>query len=136
MEVFFMAIHGHGAGALKLIRGLFERAVALAYIVKHPEKAEKFRKYAAIQEYKSLNVALKVVTETEFNEAIKGSGSADEIRKWYDKVKPEFQVTRCHKCGDKGTVFSWHIDVASMVRNVARPSPARHAEADDHRSSR
>src|SRR3984957_7880829 len=105
LEVFFMAIHGHGSAALKLLRGLYERAVTLAYIAKYPDKAEKFRNYAAIQEHKVLNTALQVVTEDQFNEAIKGSGSAHEIRQWYDQVKPEFQVSRC-KCGEKGTAFS------------------------------
>jgi hypothetical protein len=121
LEVFFMAIHGHGSAALKLLRGLYERAVTLAYIAKYPDKAEKFRNYSAVQENKALNAALRLVTEEQFNEANKGSGSADEIRRWYNQVKPEFEVTRCRKCGDRGIAFSWDVDLASMVQNVGNP---------------
>lgn len=88
--------------------------------MKHPEKAERFVRYAAIQEYKALNAALKVVTEEQFDEAIQRT-SAAQIRELRDQVKPEFQVTICNKCGYKGTAFSWDIDVASMVHDVGDP---------------
>jgi len=52
LEILFLAAHGWGVGATKLLRGFYERAVALAYMIKHPEKAERFFRYAAIQEYK------------------------------------------------------------------------------------
>ena len=50
LEILFLAVHGWGVGASKLLRGLYERAVALAYMLKHPEKADRFFRYAAIQE--------------------------------------------------------------------------------------
>lgn len=120
MEILFLAVNGFGTAASKLLRGLYERAVALAYIVKHPEKAERFVRYAAIQEYKALNAALKVVTEEQFDDAIRLT-SAAQIRELRDQVKPEFQVTLCNKCGHKGTAFSWDVDVASMVNDVGNP---------------
>src|SRR4051794_13572749 len=52
LEIVFLAGHGWGIAAMKLLRGLYERAVALGYMIKHPEKAERFFRYAAIQEYK------------------------------------------------------------------------------------
>ncbi len=120
MEILFLAVNAFGTAAYKLLRGLYERAVALAYIVKHPEKAERFVRYAAIQEYKALNAALKVVTEEQFDEAINQTTAA-QIRELREKVKPEFQVTLCNNCGRRGTAFSWDIDVASMVHDVGDP---------------
>ena len=35
LEILFLAVNGFGIAASKLLRGLYERAVALAYIVKH-----------------------------------------------------------------------------------------------------
>jgi len=120
MEILFLAVNGLGTAASKLLRGLYERAVTLAYIVKHPGKAERFVRYAAIQEFKALNAALNVVTEEEFDKAIRRTNAA-QIRKLRDQVKPEFEVTLCHECGHKGTAFSWDIDLAAMVHDVGYP---------------
>src|SRR4051794_1197276 len=54
LEILFLSVNGYGTAASKLVRGLYERAVALAYIVKYPEKAERFVRYAAIQEKKAM----------------------------------------------------------------------------------
>jgi hypothetical protein len=120
LEILFLAANGYGTAASKLLRGLYERAVTVAYISKHPEKAERFVRFAAIQEYKAMNAALLVSSEEDFNTAMKPQ-TADSIRNNYETVKPEFQVTRCKQCGNKGTAFSWDIDMASMVREVGEP---------------
>lgn len=122
LEVLFMGANGYNNGAMKLIRGLFERTVALAYIVKRPEKAERLVRFAAIQEYKGMNEALKLVSEEELDKIGTGVATVAEIRAMYEEVKPEFQVTRCDKCKKKGTAFSWdERDVASMVADVNEP---------------
>jgi hypothetical protein len=119
IEVLFLAVNGYATGAQKLVRGLYERAVVLAYIIKHPEKAERFLRFAAIQEYKLLNAALQVTTEEEFDRVATPLNSAAQIREMYEKVKPEFQVTQCSRCKATGTAFSWDTrDVPSMVHDV------------------
>ena len=37
-EILFLAVHGFGSGADKLVRGLYERAVAMAYIANTPTR--------------------------------------------------------------------------------------------------
>ncbi len=59
MEILFLAAHGYGTGASKLLRGFYERAVALAYILKNRDKVERFSNFAAVQEYKAMKDALK-----------------------------------------------------------------------------
>ena len=88
MEVLFLALNGYATGAQKLVRGLYERAVVLAYIIKRPEKAERFLRFAAIQEFKLLNAALQVRTEEEFDQVMKPKSSAAEIRTSYEEVRP------------------------------------------------
>ena len=41
-EVTLLCGNGCGIGALKILRGLYERAVSLGYIAKNPNKAEDF----------------------------------------------------------------------------------------------
>jgi hypothetical protein len=120
VEIVFLAVNGYGVGAAKLLRGLYERAVALGYIVKHPEKAEKFVRFAAIQDYKGINAAREIASPQDFDKAIPPA-RVEEVRKLYEEIKPEFEVTRCRQCGQKGTAISWDMDVASMAREAGEP---------------
>lgn len=122
LEIVFLAAHGFGIGASKLLRGLYERAVALAYMIKHPEKAERFVRYGAIQEYKTMVAALELVSEKEFDEAMAPKTTATEIRKYREMVKPEFQVELCKECHHTGTAFSWdEKGVLAQVQDVGDP---------------
>jgi hypothetical protein len=57
IEILFLAVHGYGTGASKLLRGLYERAVALAYMLQNRDKVERFCNFAAVQEYKAMKDA-------------------------------------------------------------------------------
>jgi len=113
LEILFLAVHGWGIGATKLLRGLYERAVTLAYMIKHPEKAERFVWYAAIQEYKVMLAAVELVGEKAFDEGLAGNTTVAQITASRDEFKGEFQVPVCKKCHGKGTcshmttAFSW-----------------------------
>jgi hypothetical protein len=119
LEVAFLAVNGHGIGAQKLLRGLYERAVTLEYIRRSPEKAERFVRYAGIQEHKASKVAVDLVGRDAFD-ATMGQPFAD-IEEMYLKVKPEFEVTDCKKCQTKRTAISWDLDFTSMVKKLGEP---------------
>jgi len=122
LEIVFLAVNGYGAASQKLLRGLFERAVAIEYIRINQEKAERFVRYAAIQEFKAAKKALDVVTQEEFDRVVAAKGTSfSRMKQLHDEVKPEFQITACDKCGTKTTAFSWDIDVASMVNKIGEP---------------
>src|ERR1700683_336136 len=42
MELLCLAGNGYGIGAMKLLRGLYERVVTAAYLAKNPDEAELF----------------------------------------------------------------------------------------------
>ena len=67
MEILFLGVHGYGTAASKLLRGFYERAVALAYMIKNRDRIERFCKFAAVQEHKGMKDALKVTTEQQWN---------------------------------------------------------------------
>jgi len=50
LEIVFLAINGYGAGATKILRSLYERAVTIEYLVQNPHKVDRFLQFAAIQE--------------------------------------------------------------------------------------
>ena len=119
-ELVFLAVNGYANGAAKILRGIYERAVTLAYIGDSNEKARRFHRYSGIQAHRSMEAALKLFTEEEF-EKVAGAGSIAQMRDWYKQVKPEFQTTLCKKCGTTRTQSSWDIDFASMVHKVGDP---------------
>jgi len=121
LEITFLAVNGYGGGASKLLRGLYERAVALAYMVKNPEKTERFARFAAVQEYRALGDALKVTTEEQWDAVMGEDNSADKIRGRLESVRAEFQQTDCKKCTTKRLATTWDLYVVDMVREVGAP---------------
>lgn len=119
LEIAFLAVNGHGTAAQKLLRGFYERAVTLEYIRRNPDKAERFVRFGAIQEYKVFKTAIDLVGQEEV-EKYTGSQLA-EYEKLYAEVRPEFQVTDCKKCHTKRQAISWDVDFASMVRKLGQP---------------
>jgi Family of unknown function (DUF5677) len=111
MEILFLALNGYGTGASKLLRGLYERAVTLAYIAKHPGKVDRFLHFAAIQEYRALKSALKVMTKEPFDDALGETATVAQITELYERFKPEFP----------GRAISWDVRLISMVEDVGEP---------------
>ncbi len=110
IEVLFMASSGYGIGALKLLRGLYERAVTLAYIAKHPDQVERYINFTPIQELRALKAALTIVTEKEFDETIGATTTAAQIREAHERIRPEF----------RGRQLSW-LPLHEIVKDVGGP---------------
>jgi hypothetical protein len=121
IEILFLCVNGYAGAATKLLRGLYERAVTLAYLERYPDKAERFVRYAAIQEHRAMVAALSVVSEEQFNEAMSAEYSTSKMRERHELIKKEFQTTDCQKCGTKRTQPSWDVDFATMVKRVNEP---------------
>lgn len=110
MEIVFLAANGYSNAGLKLLRALYERAVALAYIVKFPEKADRFMNFAAIQEYRAMEAALELVSEADFDKRVGADYRAAEIRKRFQAIKPDFS-----------RAVSWDQSVGAMVKELGVP---------------
>ncbi len=80
----------------------------------------RFHRYSGIQAHRTMEAALKLFTEAEF-EKVAGPRSVARFREWHKRVKPEFQTTLCKRCGTTRTQSSWDIDFASMVHKVGAP---------------
>src|ERR1035438_2969305 len=107
LEIVFLAVHGFNVGAMKLMRGLYERAVVRAYIIKNPEKVMRFIRFGAIQDYKAMRGALETgVSQEDFNATMTSENSVEKITERRNEVKAEFEATACDVCGME-TPVSW-----------------------------
>jgi len=95
---------------LKLLRGPYERAVALAYIIKFPEKADRFTNFAAIQEHRAVETALELVREADFDKFMEPDSTVAEIRKRFQAIKPDFP-----------RAVSWDQSVGAMAKELGVP---------------
>jgi hypothetical protein len=110
LEIVFLAANGYSNAALKLLRGLFERALTMAYIIKSPKKADRFMNFAAIQEHRGMTAALELVSEADFDKAMGPDNSAGEMRKRFKAIKRQFSKT-----------VSWDQGIASMTKDLGKP---------------
>jgi hypothetical protein len=109
-DIIFLGVNGHGTAAMKLIRGLYERAVTLAYIIKHPTKAKRYLHYTAINEHRLIQAARKVFSDADIEKGGQ-AGLVDRVIKNYDKYRPEF-------LRGKRVAPSWDIPFAEQVEDV------------------
>jgi hypothetical protein len=120
LEIVFLGINGYGAGATKILRSLYERAVTIEYLIQNPNKAERFLKFAAIQENRAVEAALRRIPPDKIDAQMGPGNTVAEVRRRYEQYKGNFKASACEVCGAK-TPPSWDIDLASMIQRVGEP---------------
>lgn len=118
MEILLLCGNGYGVGALKILRGLYERTVTAAYIAKHPDTAERFLDFGSIQMRRMLNQA-KELYGTNVLRQMLSPGKMESIEAEYQAVKDKFLEPLCKTCDTTRMSFSWSsLDTASMARKA------------------
>jgi Family of unknown function (DUF5677) len=114
-EIIALSGNGHGFGALKILRGMYERIVTAMYLVKHPSEARSFANDSSIMKLKILNRMKAIpelkdrVTEDLFEKVDK---NATAVR---SKQKQSF----CSKCGQPKTQEAWtRVSLDVMAKEV------------------
>lgn len=114
-EVFLLCANGYGIGGLKIVRGLYERAVTSGYIAENPSEADTFLEYHFIHKGKMLHHVRKFID-------ISGKltkSEIDETERQYAEYKEKFKEPLCKKCGTYRTRFSWsELDTAAMAQKI------------------
>ena len=91
------AINGYGAGATKILRSLYERAVTIEYLVQNPNKVDRFLQFAAIQENRAVEAALKQIPQDQVDAEMRPENTVAETRKRYEQYKGNFKATACRR---------------------------------------
>jgi hypothetical protein len=93
VEIAFLAEHGYGFAALKLLRGIYERTVVGRYIASDPEQAQRFYDYHIIDRHK-------------FSERASSVYASDwplmqdsESETTFEAMKKQFKYAPCVECG-------------------------------------
>lgn len=114
MEVLLLCGNGYGVGAQKIIRGMFERAVTARYLFGHPAEVHNFLDFNHVAQHKML-----VVMQRSTGQAILSPEHDAEVKKQYERVKPQFMIPACETCGTTRLNHTWtRVDIVSMAQNT------------------
>jgi len=119
LEIAFMGMHGFNFATTKLLRGLYERAVTHAYIIKNPEKVMRFIRFGRVQEYRVMKGALEAgVSEEDFDKHMPPENSIAKATERRNEVKDEFKVEECEVCGMEAPVSWDKHSIGAMARKA------------------
>jgi hypothetical protein len=114
-EILLLAGNGMGIGALKLLRGLYERALTAAYIEQEPSAATDCVEYHKIHQGRLLREAEKSFDMKKFLKP----EQIDEIKNSYESAKARFEIKDCKVCGATRLNHTWtKLDIVSMAKKV------------------
>ena len=113
-EIILLAGNGSGIAAAKILRGLYERAVTMVYLIDHPKEVQSFLEYNHIAEYKLMQAILQNNGENAVSKEVK---EARESR--FNAVKENYMIDDCKKCGTKRMNHTWSkLDIVSMAKKT------------------
>ncbi len=114
MEILLLCGNAYGFGAMKILRGMYERAVTARYLHLHPEEAEDFVDFYWVGQHR-----LSEAIRKSFDKDVLGEKKAD-VEKQYEAVRERFMVA-CPKCGHERVNHTWSkLDFVSMAAATGR----------------
>jgi hypothetical protein len=117
-EIVILAGNGRGFGALKLLRGMYERYVHARHLQANPRDASAFWDYSRVQEHRLLE-EIKRAFGAEIFERPEFTDGYQNAQAEYKRVKDTFLVRCCSNCDARRINHSWHkLDVVSMAAKL------------------
>ncbi len=103
-DIVFLAVHGKGLAALRLLRPLYECVVTAVYLMEHPEDVQAFNDYADVHAERVINHAM--ASGLDVKQLVSAERRA-EVKAAYERVQKNFIETLCAKCGTTRPQQSW-----------------------------
>lgn len=107
-EVILLAANGTTTGAMKILRGMFERAVTVCYLETHSEQIDLFVDYWAVSQRRSANRIRQDMPSVLPEKLI------ESIESKYENVKKQFATK-----GGSRDRMSWNdLDIIAMAKKA------------------
>jgi hypothetical protein len=100
-ELFVLAGNGLSVGALKILRGMYEKVITALYLANHPDKTADFAAFCAVDTYR-ITMRLPV----DLRESFLSAARVREIEEDYREVEPRFTNPRTKKIRRSWTPLS------------------------------
>jgi hypothetical protein len=113
-EILLLCGNGYGTGAMKLLRGMYERAVTERHLHSNPGQATDFLDFYWIGAHK-----LAFAIEDVFGKGTITAAKLAELEAKRSEVKSRYLVNDCKKCGTKRLNYTWsNLEFISMARGT------------------
>ena len=117
-EIWVLAGNGLGTGALKILRGMYERTVTAAYLSRFPDEAKRFWDYGSIALRRLINNAKEVYGIEQLNQVL-SADYVSQANEAYKKVASDFREIVCAGCGTDKEMFSWtKLSLPAMAKKA------------------
>jgi hypothetical protein len=116
-ELLLLASNDKGIGALKILRGLYERVVTAHYVRRKPGISRDFFESAWIHEWKVLQRRAAIIP------ALLSTAPAETLQAFQKRVehaKARKEMSFCKRCGAPKTDEAWtKVDLSAMAEAVS-----------------
>jgi len=110
-EVLVLGGNGYGTGALKIVRGMFERMVTLSHLIRNPQDLNLWADFGDVNDHKLANASITALGQGAVSDEV-----MKEIERRYALVKKNYRVPVCKKCGTTKINHTWtRLDVVAMA---------------------
>jgi hypothetical protein len=116
LEIFLLASNGLGVGALKSLRGMYERVVTAAFISKNPAEAHAFSEDDLVKRWKYFQHLFSAMPEIE---ARYDAEKLRVIRERCKAIQAERKSELCPRCKQPITQEAWtRVNLATMANHA------------------
>lgn len=113
-EIMVCCGNGYGLAGIKLIRGLYERAVTLRYLHEHPDELDNFWDFHIVTQRRHMRAANETIGEDTFSDE-----TVADLEVRYQAVKSRFEIKCCKhpQCDLKKPNHTWSkLDMVAMAK--------------------
>lgn len=115
LEILILCTNGYGIGAMKLLRGMYERVVVARYLHLHPGETDAFLDWEIVSRGKAARLIRETFGDVLAPERLENLKNAELEAK---PLREQFLVTDCEKCGTQKQNHTWGPDLVSMAKKA------------------
>jgi len=116
-EIIVLCANDLLTGAMRILRGMFERTVTLSCLALKPDKADLYWNYFKVDQHKLADIIERAFPGTFSKERI------EKIHTEFAEVKALYQIPHCSECSRTRTNHSWSkANIVDMAKEVGIPA--------------
>jgi hypothetical protein len=115
-ELLVLAGNGYGVGALKILRGMYERMVTAAFFATKPSEARIFAEDDTIKKWKLWREHVEIIPELEDRPT---KEQKREFEERYNAIRAKRKQEECPKCRQPKTQEAWtRVTIKDMAKQA------------------